>query len=594
MTKLLSSFVFLIAVIVIAACSNSSPVSNFKAPPKFEPVDRPIMVQDGEIFRAGAIRISSSNVASIEILTESKIDKFAPVNVDLTLTKITDDESSNDNTDQKTLRESGLPEYLVFTETGKPFDIFVYDYINGISTAIFDLQSENLIRSDERVCTLNTASRVSSESLDEELIYSFNSFGIYFSAAKDCEGSWDQRNFYELEFVEDADSGTLVELPPTDPEVSTESNIVTVLDISATRQSAPEALSNGGIIITSRGIAGDSQYGILGYSYQQQALQFFLPLNANSTTVELAWSVPFNAKQTFEGEALFPEFVLASDNSNEPIIIQYADDLYRLNKELIFDLGLQSARIESFSTPLIELNDTTNQLGLVFDKDENAIVFRDGNFIKSVDVQGTLLVEKNIIDDLNIEDFSFSKENNGLTIYKHFSSGEKAVTYISTTNIEVTLEAAGVIPRFASKARLYEYIKQDAAGDYSRTVQSFFDGSNSGLGNENSTFTSAIDLRKIYPGNSAPQTALLSGDIRSKNAEQLIINGALYVYDDLGLEGNRTFLGRLDTGIKSVISVRIQTDTYGSLVAETENGVRTFFFNPQLAKDDSNYAIQLL
>jgi hypothetical protein len=140
---------------------------------------------------------------------------------------------------------------------------------------------------------------------------------------------------------------------------------------------------------------------------------------------------------------------------------------------------------------------------------------------------------------------------------------------------------------------LYENVKKDAQGNYTRTVQPFINGSK-GIAVVNSTFTTAIDLRNLYPGNVPLQTALLEGDITSKNPDQLIKDGALYVYDSLGLDGERTFLGRINANIREIIAIQIQTETYGTLIAQTEDNIGTFFFNPKQARSDSNYFMQRL
>jgi hypothetical protein len=594
MTKLLSSIGSIISVIITAACSNSSPVSNFKAPPKFEPVDRPIMVESQGGIRIGAIRLSSTNEASIELLTDSRIDQFVFVNTTVGPTDSAAEDDSEDDSNGQDIIESELPEYLVFTEMGKPFDIFVYDYTHGIRTAVFDLQSEELLRSDERVCDLDAITRIDPETLDDPLIYSYDKFGIYFSAARDCSSDWKNRNFYELVLFEDEEGGTLIELPPNETEQGNEKNIVTVPDISAQRQSAREAVSDGGIIVTSPPLASDVlEYGILGYSFQEEELQFYLPIEPDSTTLELLWSIPLPAKRTTDGAALFPNFILASNNPEEPIIIQYTNDLYRINKDVIFDLGLQTELVASLSLPYATVNDLSTLLELSYLTEEDTSYFRDGNFIKSVDSQAITSIEKNVIDELGIDDFSFTKEESGFTIYKHLDSNKKAVTFVSLFNIESTLEPAGDIPYFASNARLYENVKKDAQGNYTRTVQPFINGSK-GIAVVNSTFTTAIDLRNLYPGNVPLQTALLEGDITSKNPDQLIKDGALYVYDSLGLDGERTFLGRINANIREIIAIQIQTETYGTLIAQTEDNIGTFFFNPKQARSDSNYFMQRL
>jgi hypothetical protein len=595
MTKLLSSVGFIISVIITAACSNSSPVSNFKAPPKFEPVDKPIMVDREGSLRIGAVRLSSANEASIEILNESNIDQYVYVNSDESLQEPDEDDDSSNTQATADSRESGLPEYIVFTKIGNPFDIFIYDYVHGIVTAVFDLQSEELLdsRSDERICGLSEIPRIDPETLGDELIYSYNSVGVYLTAAKDCASEWSNRNFYELEFITDEDSGTLIELPSEDQQEGSQANIVKVPDLSAKRKFAPEALASGGIIITSSGETSETlQYGILGYSYQQQALEFYLPVQADSTIVEFVWSVPLAAKQTPDGKALLPDYMLTSSNYDEPIVIQYADELYRLDKKIIFDPGLQAARLASFAAPYAMLDDPSNPLELSFIESENTIYFRDGNFIKSVNEFGTVSTEKNIIDDFNAINFSFTREEDGFTIYKHLNSDLKVVTSISSANVENTLEAAGTIPRFDSDARLYEYIKLDSQGDFTRTVQSFLNGVNNGSGIENSTFTTAVDYRKSYPGNLPLQTALFSGDITSKNDNGLIKDGALFIYDTLGVTTDRSFLGRVNTDIREITSVNLVTETYGILTADTDDGVSNFYFNPRLARNNDDYTMQ--
>jgi hypothetical protein len=388
-------------------------------------------------------------------------------------------------------------------------------------------------------------------------------------------------------------------LPPIDPEEDNSPRIETIVEITSKRTSAPEALTQNAIIVSfDKGALNNFEYGLIGYSHQQQEWQFYLPLAPDSLLIELLWSVPLSRKYNERGEAIFPRFILSSDNTEEPIIIQYGNELYRLDKYIIFDPSLQTARRASLSSPLVELDDSSNPLELDFVTEENTLYFRDGDVIKSADELGTLKVEKNVIDDLNTINFSFSKESLGFTIRKQLSAIESSVVFISDSNIETTIEPNGVISRFSSKERLYETIAQNSEGKYIRIVESYLGGDINFPELVNATYTNWVDYSVVYPGNLQLKSALLSGEViedqslsaipprETSISAEPIQQSRLYLFPSLGRSSEFIDAGSIEESIVEIDLVEIIADDFGLVTAKTTEGTALFYFNPRDAQNE--------
>jgi hypothetical protein len=405
------------------------------------------------------------------------------------------------------------------------------------------------------------------------------------SASQNCADSYLNRNFYELEFSSEVDSDDLIEFPTEDG-----SNVVPFDRVTATRSSVAQALAFNNVIVT---LEAELKYGILGYNFESQQLEFYEIGQEASAAPALQWTSPLARKTDSSGNELFPRFIPTSIEGNTPIIITYAANIYVLNKDAIFNLSEDAARDESLSSPIASSLYQESPSQIQYDDDSGILFARDGNFIMEVDTLDGSVSRKNIVDDLAIEDFLYTPKDDGFFILKAFDSGDESLVSLKSNGLEQAIEPRAQISKFFSDAKVYESTLQNESA--LRSVSSY-DPANKTI--DHAAVSESFELRRQFNGRSEGVIALVEGDETSANEEGLLKNSSLYIYKENNLFSERTFAGKLPIDILGIEEVTIVSFGYGLLYASRlvngEEQAVTFFFNQLKASEDPEYTLQLI
>jgi len=580
----LQTFYIFIAILFALGCSDKSTINSFSEPDLFETVNRLFIDTSDENdagFEAYAIREAEDATITLERLIAEPMSNFVRLN-----TSENREAEIDANGDSDSNVESSLPQFLVHTTASDPYTIWTYDLIIGFRSKTFDFQDSDLINDAEQICDIKGITRLDPDSFSTAITYSYDQFGVYVSAAQNCADSYLNRNFYELEFSRERESDNLIEVP--DP--ADNSLIFSTERIIATRSSVPQALAFNNVIVT---LEAELKYGILGYNFESQQLEFYEIGQEASAAPALQWTSPLARKTDSSGNELFPRFIPTSIEGNTPIIITYGADIYVLNKEAIFNLSEDAARDESLSSPIASSLYQESPSQIQYDDDSGILFARDGNFIMEVDTLDGSVSRKNIVDDLAIEDFLYTPKDDGFFILKAFDSGDESLVSLNSNGLEQTIEPRAQISKFFSDAKVYESTLQDESA--LRSVSSY-DPANRTI--DHAAVSGSFEVRRQFNGRSEGVIALVEGDETSANEEGLLKNSSLYIYKDNNLFSERTFVGKLPIDILDIDEVIIASDSYGLLYASRlvngEEQAVTFYFNQVQASLNPEYTLQLI
>jgi hypothetical protein len=483
--------------------------------------------------------------------------------------------------DEVYVNDRGItPEYSIYTKEEFSSQLYIFIFKSQKELLLYDQKQSD--ESDGVICNIFNSSYPDIGRLRNDRYEPKQENRIYLTTSNESCDDKTTIQYFNIDIEEDIDATYTVrqvvtnkaDIASNQEEQLTIENVSYPLLLGKKSSADPTETSPAGLVL----FADNSIFGKIGFNTRANILDFYTQVSSDEEDLYKLWSHNFTYALNEENKPIEPIILSGTELDSDSIFLINGNELFKLSKSSLFNLGSQIERQLSLLNPIYTWS--------------SSLPITEENFIRLSSSQYALLDDKKVL---------VMDSSNQITLVKDYSSDSRlGANALSLRTPDGSLVVSKQLTDQASMHQLTlngleTTIQGLTSGIYTygnRPIYDFisnsqrFAQSNSGSGPEH---TLALENSAWMPLKNyledRQELYILNSD---SSTEGLLDAPLVYAYDKLAPNGQDTQFAAIPGDVALVLEAAIISKTFGMIWVQrsfsSDTNIDAYYFNPSNEK----------